>query len=199
MKPSLLAIVGLAVVIAAASPTVTRASHDPSGAPFDQDFVVGDGSTAVSVFDCCSVDMDAHSGPTGENANGQAIISARAFLVGGTVTCLRVTGNRAVVGGAFSGFGYFFVVEDNAGTGRADTISLATPPEAPTTCPAEPSDLSLIGAFTRGDLVVHDAVARPTSKDQCKNGRWRSYGVFRNQGDCVSYVATGGRNQPSGP
>jgi hypothetical protein len=39
----------------------------------------------------------------------------------------------------------------------------------------------------------------PTTKDQCKNGGWRSYGVFKNQGDCVSFVATGGRNQPSGP
>jgi hypothetical protein len=39
----------------------------------------------------------------------------------------------------------------------------------------------------------------PTSKDQCKNGGWMSYTdangtPFKNQGDCVSYVATGGRN-----
>ena len=40
---------------------------------------------------------------------------------------------------------------------------------------------------------------RPTSADQCKNGGWKNYGTtFRNQGDCVSYVATGGRNQPRG-
>lgn len=38
----------------------------------------------------------------------------------------------------------------------------------------------------------------PTSKDQCKNGGWQSFGVFKNQGDCVSSVATGGRNQPTG-
>ena len=37
------------------------------------------------------------------------------------------------------------------------------------------------------------------SKDQCKNGGWRGYGVFKNQGDCVSFVATGGRNRPSVP
>jgi hypothetical protein len=36
----------------------------------------------------------------------------------------------------------------------------------------------------------------PTSKDQCKNGGWRSFGVFKNQGDCVSFVATGGKNTP---
>jgi hypothetical protein len=39
----------------------------------------------------------------------------------------------------------------------------------------------------------------PTSKDQCKNGGWRSFNVFKNQGDCVSFVATKGKNPPDGP
>jgi predicted RNA-binding protein with TRAM domain len=41
----------------------------------------------------------------------------------------------------------------------------------------------------------------PTSKDQCKNGGWSSYGnpmagitAFVNQGDCVSYVASRGNS-----
>jgi hypothetical protein len=34
----------------------------------------------------------------------------------------------------------------------------------------------------------------PTTKEECKNGGWRDFGVFKNQGDCVSFVATGGRN-----
>jgi hypothetical protein len=38
---------------------------------------------------------------------------------------------------------------------------------------------------------------RPTTKDQCKNGGWRTYGIFKNQGDCVSFVATGGKNPPA--
>jgi hypothetical protein len=43
----------------------------------------------------------------------------------------------------------------------------------------------------------------PTSKDQCKNGGWQSLtdangAKFKNQGDCVSYVATRGRNPGSG-
>src|SRR5579875_2746400 len=43
--------------------------------------------------------------------------------------------------------------------------------------------------------------AAPTSKDQCKNGGWQSFtnpGAFKNQGDCVSYVATHGKNGPNG-
>jgi hypothetical protein len=36
----------------------------------------------------------------------------------------------------------------------------------------------------------------PTTKDECKNGGFERFGIFKNQGDCVSYVATGGANQP---
>ena len=36
------------------------------------------------------------------------------------------------------------------------------------------------------------------SKDQCKNGGWKTFGVFKNQGDCVSYFATKGKNGPNG-
>jgi len=37
-----------------------------------------------------------------------------------------------------------------------------------------------------------------TSKDQCKNGGWQTFGVFKNQGDCVSWIATDGKNPPAG-
>jgi len=36
----------------------------------------------------------------------------------------------------------------------------------------------------------------PTTKDDCKNGGWQTYGGFKNQGQCVAFVATGGRHQP---
>jgi hypothetical protein len=32
-------------------------------------------------------------------------------------------------------------------------------------------------------------------KDQCKDNGWQALG-FKNQGDCVSFFATGGKNQP---
>jgi hypothetical protein len=34
--------------------------------------------------------------------------------------------------------------------------------------------------------------------NSCKNGGWRAFGVFKNQGDCVSFFATGGKNPPAG-
>jgi hypothetical protein len=36
----------------------------------------------------------------------------------------------------------------------------------------------------------------PATKDECKKGDWERFGVFENQGDCVSWVATGGKNPP---
>lgn len=43
------------------------------------------------------------------------------------------------------------------------------------------------------------------TKDDCKKGGWQNFngangmpGPFRNQGDCVSYFSTGGRNQANG-
>ncbi len=43
-------------------------------------------------------------------------------------------------------------------------------------------------------------VAPPTSKDQCMKGGWANFNnpSFKNQGDCVSFVATGGKNTANG-
>ena len=49
-----------------------------------------------------------------------------------------------------------------------------------------------------GGVQQLSVTCAPLSKAECKDGGWQSFGVFRNQGDCVSYVATGGRNGPAG-
>lgn len=42
--------------------------------------------------------------------------------------------------------------------------------------------------------------SEPTTTAECKHGGWKNYGdLFKNQGDCVSFVVTEGRNEPSGP
>ena len=38
----------------------------------------------------------------------------------------------------------------------------------------------------------------PTSKGQCKHGGWKDFPQFKNAGDCVSFVASRGKNPPSG-
>jgi hypothetical protein len=36
-------------------------------------------------------------------------------------------------------------------------------------------------------------------QNQCKHGAWKSFGtMFKNQGDCVSFFATHGKNPPGG-
>ena len=37
-----------------------------------------------------------------------------------------------------------------------------------------------------------------TTTQQCFGGGWQKFGVFKNQGDCVSYVASKHKNQPAG-
>jgi hypothetical protein len=47
--------------------------------------------------------------------------------------------------------------------------------------------------------LTQPVLISPTSKDQCKNGGWQSIGtLFKNQGDCLSFVASDGKNPPSG-
>jgi hypothetical protein len=45
--------------------------------------------------------------------------------------------------------------------------------------------------------VSFSSAALPTATDQCKDNGWKTFGVFKNQGDCVSFVATGGKNPPA--
>lgn len=47
-----------------------------------------------------------------------------------------------------------------------------------------------------GSYTVTVDVYMVASFASCKNGGWSSYGVFKNQGDCVSFVATNGMNLP---
>lgn len=46
--------------------------------------------------------------------------------------------------------------------------------------------------------VCDNNVVALTAED-CKKDGWKTYGIFKNQGDCVSFVATNGRNGPAGP
>lgn len=142
------------------------ASHDPSGEPFDEDFVVGNAEVDWCGGGCFTADIDAHSGSLGENATGYAVFGLRVNYVGGSVTCLTVVGNRAVVGGQdgfFTSGGYLFSVEDNAASGTPDRFAFAAGrlAEPPTTCP-RPDELDpIFYPVIVGDLVVHDAQAPP--------------------------------------
>jgi hypothetical protein len=57
----------------------------------------------------------------------------------------------------------------------------------------------VFGGVRVEQTLVRPCQPKPGTKDDCINGGWRNFPGFRNQGDCVSFVATGGKNQPSGP
>ena len=62
----------------------------------------------------------------------------------------------------------------------------------PTACPPPAGPLPPI---VSGDIVVTEGRPSPTSKDQCRNGGWRRFPQFENEGACVSFVA----HLPPGP
>ena len=102
------------------------------------------------------------------------------------MTCLVVTGNRAIIGFEDASDGHVTAeVVDNA-TDSPDTFAVVL---GATGCsPVGTSPFPLVS----GNFVVHDAVPL-TSKDQCKDGGWRDFTddegqPFENQGDCIAFV-----------
>jgi hypothetical protein len=71
-------------------------------------------------------------------------------------------------------------------------------PDGSDNCPAT-SNPDQADADGDGVGTACDTPEFPTDKTQCKNDGWKSYNgsyTFKNQGDCVSFVATGGKNEP---
>ena len=151
-----------------------------------EDSVVGSGDTG---FCGGEVLIDAHSGPSGEDPTGD--VTCGTFF-NGPVTCLNVQGNVALLTIQTSQFGSVALrVTDN---GPAASTVEAIPGSG---CPQPEAgyvDVGFAGEVTVVDAPPHPPL--PTSKEQCKKGGWQRFGVFKNQGDCVSFVATGGKNPP---
>jgi hypothetical protein len=68
---------------------------------------------------------------------------------------------------------------------------------SPTDCAFRTEPSTNVAEVISGHIDIVDAPPLPTSTQECKNGGWRAFG-FKNQGDCVSFVATGGQNPPGG-
>jgi hypothetical protein len=153
-----------------------------------QDSVIGSGVAQAGVpFDFT---IDARSGPSDENPTGQASFrssSDGSVFFEGPVICLSVQGNVATVNLATPQFSTVTMEITDSPSG--DLIrAIPTPMGSPCALTGSAVDF----AVTSGDVVVVDAPPLPTSKDQCKKGGWQTFGVFKNQGDCVSFVAKGG-------
>lgn len=192
----LLIVLGLALMGLVVAPGASAA------APLDTVNVTGSTSDGFLT----NINISAQSGPSGQNPSG----TASAFVpiinqtVSGPVTCLSVTGpdqgpgtptapTTATLVLQSSNEGLVKVtVVDNGGNG-ADQFAFMTFVTSPTDCSTPATSFVTLSP---GRAIVFDAPVLPTSKDQCKDGGWQTFGVFKNQGDCVSFVATHGKNPP---
>jgi hypothetical protein len=153
--------------------------------------------------------------PTGTVAVGSlGLTPGGSVTVVAEATCMSVSGRVATIGvtGTWrqGGLGLdlwlagLVRVVDAGGPGSgADTFEFAyrttdifePPLPGPTTCSTFPAafgrDPFFFPDFTNeaGDVVVTETPSIPTTKNQCKSGGWLTFGVFRNQGACVSFVA----------
>jgi hypothetical protein len=150
-----------------------------------------------------SVELDAHSGPSGENPSGTAEMSAvfgsNAFIdVQGPVSCLAVSGKTAIIGytsapdertlmrvvdgGSSPGQDSFEVVLQFAPSGTVEPAPDCSvfPP------PAQPGSFSPAGVNLLGDLVVTDA-QQPTTSAQCRQAGWVKYG-YASHAQCIDGV-----------
>ena len=91
--------------------------------------------------------------------------------------------------------------DDNDGQSDADETQCGSDPlNGSSKSPDQDGDGSpdCVDPDDNGDGIPD--TAPPTNKDQCKKNGWKSFNnpAFKNQGDCVSYVSTGGKNPPAG-
>src|SRR5581483_123663 len=139
---------------------------------------------ALSLYS--NINITAQSGTAGQNPSGHVSLNIGAAIIAGPVTSLMVTENVALIGIASNQFGPQFVkVVDNGGHG-ADTICVwsGAPPDCTMVLDGEVFDVT--SQLSNGRAVVFDAPDLPTTKAECKNGGWRDFEQFKNQGACVS-------------
>lgn len=183
-------LIGVAVVASAFACGGVSEAQIPA-----QDSVTG---TAATGFGRSLVEFtfDVHSGPSGENPTGTVAFHGTLVDFGPLdISCVRVSDNDAsmiVLAPEPNLFppGIAVSVEDN-GPGQ-DSIGWEPLAELPSDCPL-PS--GILGSTTiSGDVTVTDALAHPTSKDQCEKGGWAQFG-FNNRKQCVRSVRQRARQE----
>lgn len=185
------------VASAATPPSLTGEFIGPGGA--------ATGDTCASSGSATITGSGAASGPySGTYTETLTLDYNGDAVTGGSATFTIVTSDTTITGTEQVVDGELFCLQDGGFTSKFDTTYSAT-----ISAPAGKfhdegtwggfvnSDFGFGGNFT-STLPNGPIPLTPTSKDQCKNSGWQSFGVFKNQGDCVSFVATGGRNQPGG-
>lgn len=108
------------------------------------------------------------------------------------------TGDRYRCAAGYGPFGQSFITTDEIADRDLDGVDDETD-NCPDTANGDQRDADDDGIGDACDPTPNGENPPPT-KEACKDSGWEAYtddrgAPFRNQGDCVSFVATGGRNQ----
>src|SRR3954447_25283959 len=180
-------VVALAAVVAAVAVPAASA-QTPAG-----DSVTGSGTAGETRADAFFFQIDAHSGPMGENPTGSPLISPAEIgqPFGGPITCLAVRANVATFN--FEGHPGSTSVGTIVATDSpaADQIAYVGPGRAPTDCSpvTNPPNQPLNG----GQIVVTDAQP-PATYTQCRQAGWVGYG-YAGHAQCIDAVHDFARNK----
>jgi len=114
------------------------------------------------------------------------------------VVRVYIDGNLAVTGTSWEDY-YRFDQESNPGLTHNDSRVVDTLlfREGGSAVPSNAGNGYLVDnlSMLSGDF----ASGLPTTKDMCMKNGWQNYGsAFKNQGDCVSFIASKGKNRPTG-
>jgi hypothetical protein len=84
---------------------------------------------------------------------------------------------------------------------KSDSFTFTVGPNAPNSVVTASITVTTSDGSDSANATIQMApLPPPTSANQCKNGGWQTFTApaFKNQGDCVSYVATKGTNPGNG-
>jgi uncharacterized protein YjlB len=124
------------------------------------------------------------------------------YTVSGTATpntdYLSLTGTVTFAAGAASATLLISPIDDAIVEGNETVILTLGANAAYTLGAATQATVTIVDNDEEDDNGAEDPVlVIPFDKSDCKKGGWEEFGVFKNQGDCVSFVATGGKNLPA--
>ena len=209
-----LVLAGLPVGSALADTTIGRLGGSfsvfpPGGAAADLSYVVPSGGGKITSFSYQSGSQNPGEQldflvlrPTAELGAYTVIGKTGVVTLKGTQTGTTVetfAANIAVQGGDVLGLwtpGPLHDVVQLGGVGGTVVFNESAQPD-----PNVGDVLSLLTGVGTSDLneSANFAPPLPTRLDQCMNGGWMSFGsTFKNPGDCLSFVATHGKNPPTG-